>query len=173
MTNALFIGEKVNASQIFYGTGSDTKLDSFVMNAQKKLNLHVTVHSDPGHGENVVGIIEGSDPVLKNEYVVLSAHLDHVGLSTPLPDGHNVNNGADDDGSGSTGLLGIAHAYADRRRERDAPEAHSDFFLWNAGEENGLWGSQYFNEFPPIDLTKVVANLNMDMIGRTKKAERR
>ena len=129
MTNALFLGEKINASQVFYGTGGATKLDSFVMNAQKKLDLHVSVHSEPGHGENVVGIIEGSDPVLKNEYVVLSAHLDHIGLSAPLPDGHNVNNGADDDGSGSTGLLGIAHAYADGAAKGMQPETHSDFSL--------------------------------------------
>ena len=169
MSNSLFSGEKMTASQIFYGAGSNTKLDSFAMNAQKKLNIHLTIHSDPGHGENVVGILESSDPVLKNEYVVLSAHLDHVGLSNPLPDGHNVNNGADDDGSGSTGLLGIAHAYATGAAKGIRPK-RTILFLWNAGEERGLWGSQYFNEYPPIDLTKVVANLNMDMIGRTKKA---
>ena len=128
MTNALFLGEKINASQVFYGTGGATKLDSFVMNAQKKLDLHVSVHSEPGHGENVVGIIEGSDPVLKNEYVVISAHLDHIGLSAPLPDGHNVNNGADDDGSGSTGLLGIAHAYADGAAKGMRPK-RTRFFL--------------------------------------------
>src|SRR5579862_9303840 len=168
MTTALFGGEKLSASQVFYGAGGAAKLDSFALNAQKKFDLHVTVKSEPGHGENVVGILEGSDPVLKNEYVVLSAHLDHVGLSTPLPNGHNVNNGADDDGSGSTGLLGIAHAYATGAARGIRPK-RTLLFLWNAGEEKGLWGSQYFNQFPPIDLTKVVANLNMDMIGRTKK----
>jgi hypothetical protein len=52
--------------------------------------LHLAVHSEEDHGENVIGILEGSDPVLKNEYVVISAHLDHLGLSAPLPDGHNV-----------------------------------------------------------------------------------
>lgn len=167
LTNALFTGEKLTAAQVFYGAGANTKLDSFALNTQKKLDLHVSVHCEPGHGENVVGILEGSDPVLKSEFVVLSAHLDHVGLSLPLPNGHNVNNGADDDGSGSTGLLGIAHAYAEGAAKGMRPK-RTLIFLWNAGEERGLWGSQYYTEFPPIDLSKVVANLNMDMIGRTK-----
>jgi hypothetical protein len=167
LTNALFQGEAVNGSQIFYDTGSNTKLDSFALNAAKKLSLHVAVHVEEGHAENVVGILEGSDPVLKNEFVVMSAHLDHIGLSAPLPDGHNVNNGADDDGSGSTGLLGVAHAYAEGAAKGMRPK-RTIIFLWNGGEERGLWGSQYFTEFPPIDLSKVVADLNMDMIGRTK-----
>ena len=169
LTNALFQGETVNSSQIFYDTGSNTKLDSFALNAVKKLSLHVAVHVEQGHAENVVGILEGSDPVLKNEFVVMSAHLDHIGLTTPQPDGHTVNNGADDDGSGSTGLLGVAHAYAVGAAKGIRPK-RSIIFLWNGGEERGLWGSQYFTQFPPIDLGKVVANLNMDMIGRTKNA---
>ena len=131
------------------------------------MKLKVAVNTIQGHGENVVGILEGGDPVLKNEYVVLSAHLDHIGLAAPLPDGHNVNNGADDDGSGSTGLLAIARAYAEGAAKGMRPK-RSIIFLWMGGEEKGLWGSQYFNEYPPVDITKVVANLNMDMIGRTK-----
>jgi hypothetical protein len=168
LTNTLLQGEKHSPAQIFYDAGSNTKIDSFPLNANKKLEIHVAVRSEDGHGENVVGILEGGDPVLKNEYVVVSAHLDHIGLSAPLPDGHNVNNGADDDGSGSTGLLGIAHGYATAAERGERPK-RTMIFLWNAGEEKGLWGSQYFNEFPPIDLSKVVADLNMDMIGRTKK----
>jgi hypothetical protein len=166
LANAIFQGEKLGAAQVFYGAGANAKQDSFDLNAEKKLSLHVAVRSEPGHGENVVGILEGGDPVLKNEYVVLSAHLDHIGFSAPLPDGHNVNNGADDDASGSTALLGIARAYAEGAAKGQRPR-RSIIFLWNAGEEKGLWGSQYFNQFPPVDLTKVVADLNMDMIGRT------
>lgn len=167
MANAIFQGEKMNASQIFYGAGSNTKQDSFELSAGKKLTVHVAVRNEPGHGENVIGILEGSDPALKEEYVVLSAHLDHNGLTTPLADGHNILNGADDDGSGSTGLLAAARAYAQGAARGIRPK-RSILFLWNAGEEKGLWGSQYFNQYPPIDLGKVVANLNMDMIGRTK-----
>jgi len=169
LTNALFQGEKLNGGQVFYATGSNTRQDSFELSSRKKLSLHVAVHAEPGHGENVVGILEGSDPVLKNEFVVMSAHLDHIGLSAPLPDGHNVNNGADDDGSGSTGLLAIARVYAEGAAKGMRPK-RTLIFLWNGGEEKGLLGSQYFAEFPPIDLGKVVADLNMDMIGRTKNA---
>jgi Zn-dependent M28 family amino/carboxypeptidase len=167
LTNALFQGEKLSGSQVFYGAGSGAKLESFALNERKKLDIHLAVHSDAGHAENVIGIVEGGDPVLKNEYVVISAHLDHLGLAQPQPDGHAVNNGADDDGSGSTGLLGMAHAYAAGAANGVRPK-RSVLFLWVGGEEKGLWGSQYFTEFPPIDLGKVVADLNMDMIGRTK-----
>jgi hypothetical protein len=168
LTNAILQGEKTPAADVFYKAGSNSKIDSFELGADKKISFHLAVHSDAGHGENVVAMLEGSDPVLKNEYVVISAHLDHIGLTAnPLPDGHNVNNGADDDGSGSTGLLGVAHAYAAGAAKGMRPR-RSIIFLWNGGEERGLWGSQYFAMFPPIDLTKVVADLNMDMIGRTK-----
>jgi len=167
LTNALFQGEKLSGSQVFYGGGANAKLDSFALNDRKKLSLKLAVHSEQGHGENVIGIVEGSDPVLKNEYVVMSAHLDHLGLSAPQADGHAVFNGADDDGSGTVGLLGVAHAYAEGAAKGIRPK-RSILFLWNGGEEKGLWGSQYFAEFPPIDPTKIVADLNMDMIGRTK-----
>jgi Peptidase family M28 len=167
LTNALFQGEKLSGQQVFYGAGANTKQDSFELSARKKLDLHLAVKSDAGHGENVVAMLEGSDPVLKNEYVVMSAHLDHIGLAQPLPNGHNVNNGADDDGSGTTGLMGIAHAYALGAAKGIRPK-RSIIFLWVGGEEKGLLGSQYFTQFPPVDLTKVVADLNMDMIGRTK-----
>jgi hypothetical protein len=167
LTNSLFQGEKMNGQQIFYGAGANTKQDSFELNARKKLDLHLAVKSENGHGENVVAILEGSDPVLKNEYVVMSAHLDHIGLSQPQANGHNVNNGADDDGSGTTGLMGIAHAYAQGAAKGIRPK-RSMIFLWVGGEEKGLLGSQYFTQFPPVDLAKVVADLNMDMIGRTK-----
>ncbi|MDR3700725.1 MAG: M28 family peptidase, partial [Candidatus Sulfopaludibacter sp.] len=167
LTNALFQGEKLSGAQVFYNTGANARQDSFELAAAKKLAIHVGVKSERGHSEDVIGILEGGDPVLKNEYVIMSAHLDHIGLSAPQPDGHTVNNGADDDGSGSTGLLAIAREYADGAAKGMRPK-RSILFLWNGGEEKGLLGSQYFTEYPPIDLTKVVADLNMDMIGRTR-----
>jgi hypothetical protein len=167
MATSIFQAEKKNASQIFYAAGSNAKQDSFALSADTKVSLKLAVKSEAGHAENVVGILEGSDPVKKNEYVVISAHLDHIGLTNAVAPAHNVNNGADDDGSGSTALLGIAHAYAEGAAKGVRPE-RTVIFLWNAGEEKGLWGSQYFNEYPPVDITKVVANLNIDMIGRTK-----
>jgi hypothetical protein len=167
MANAIFQGEKSNASQIFYAAGANSKQDPFELNAQKKLSLKIEVKSQSGHGENVVAILEGGDPVLKSEYVVVSAHLDHVGFSATPVNGDNINNGADDDGSGSAALMAMARAYAEGAAKGIRPK-RSMIFLWNAGEEKGLWGSQYFNRYPPFDITKVVADLNMDMIGRTK-----
>jgi peptidase M28-like protein len=167
MANAIFEGEKRSASEIFSGAGSGVKQESFALSAEKKISLKIATKSEENHGENVIAMLEGGDPVLKNEYIVISAHLDHIGFSAPLPDGHNINNGADDDGSGSAGLLAIAHSYAEDASKGIRPR-RSIIFLWNAGEEKGLWGSQYFNQYPPVDPKKIVADLNMDMIGRTK-----
>ncbi len=167
LASSIFAGEKQTAEQIFYASGSSAKQAGFALSTEKKINLHLAVKNEPNHAENVVGLIEGGDPIKKNEYVVFSAHLDHIGLSAAAPGADNINNGADDDGSGSTALLGIAHAYAQGLAKGIRPE-RSIIFLWNAGEEKGLWGSQYFNEFPSFDISKVVADLNIDMIGRTK-----
>ena len=190
--NALFQDEKLSAAQVMDAAGSAEKLASFSFSPAKTVSANVAVRTTHDHGEDVIAKLEGSDPVLKNEYVILSAHLDHIGLrdtpnckqGTPelaagdvtdgglirVPDQSNcdgINNGADDDGSGSTGLLGVAHAYATGAAMGLRPK-RTIIFLWNAGEEKGLWGSQYFAEFPPIDIHKVVVDLNMDMIGRTK-----
>jgi Peptidase family M28 len=168
LTNSIFMSEKKSAEQIFAASLGDAKQEPFALSAEKKISLHLGLKSEPGHGENVVGIVEGCDPVKKNEYVVFSAHLDHIGISAnTAPGAHNINNGADDDGSGSTALLAIAHAYAEGAAKGIQPD-RTIIFLWNGGEEKGLWGSQYFAEFPPVDLSKVVADLNIDMIGRTK-----
>jgi hypothetical protein len=167
LTNDLFQGEKLSATQVFDGAAANAKLDSFDLNAEKKLTLHIAATTDHNHTEDVIGILEGSDPVLKNEYVVISGHLDHLGLSAPDANGDTVFNGADDDGSGSTAVLAVARAFAEGAAKGMRPK-RTMIFLWVAGEEKGLWGSQYFNEFPPIDITKVVGDLNMDMIGRTK-----
>jgi len=167
MTNTIFQGEKKSGNDIFYAGGSNAQQDSFELTAAKTIKLHVPVKSEAGHAENVVGILEGADPARKNEYVVISAHLDHIGFAAPLANGHNVNNGADDDGSGSVGVLAIAHSFAEGAAKGIRP-ARSIIFLWNAGEEKGLWGSQYFAQYPPVDPAKIVADLNIDMIGRTK-----
>jgi Zn-dependent M28 family amino/carboxypeptidase len=168
ITNSIFAGEKKNAEQIVAGSFTNAQEEPFALTPEKKVSLHLALKSEPGHAENVVAMVEGCDPVKKNEYVIFSAHLDHIGLSANVPPGaHNINNGADDDASGSTALLGIAHAYAEGAAKGIRPD-RSIIFLWNGGEEKGLWGSQYFAEFPPIDLSKVVADLNIDMIGRTK-----
>jgi hypothetical protein len=113
---------------------------------------------------NVVGILEGSDPVLKNEYIVLSAHMDHVGIGTPV-DGDSIYNGADDDASGTAGVVELAEALS----RPGARPKRSVLFLTVSGEEHGLWGSAWFSEHPPVPITQIVADLNIDMIGRNWK----
>jgi Peptidase family M28 len=116
--------------------------------------------------QNVVAIWEGSDPVLKNEYVAIGAHYDHVGVNPNAPGDDKIWNGADDDGSGTTGVLAIAEALA---KSPKRPK-RSILFVWHMGEEKGLWGSAYFNKYPTVDVKNVVAQLNIDMIGRSRKA---
>jgi hypothetical protein len=112
---------------------------------------------------NTVGILEGSDPVLKREYLVFSAHMDHIGITPGQPD--SVNNGADDDASGTTGVMELAKAFS---RPGGRPK-RSIIFLTVSGEEKGLWGSQYFSEHPAVPIDRIVADINMDMIGRNWK----
>ena len=109
---------------------------------------------------NVVGILEGSDPVLKHEYLVYSGHMDHIGISPGQPD--SINNGADDDASGTVGVIELAEAFS----RPGARPKRSVIFLTVSGEEKGLWGSDYFATHPPVPIENIVANINLDMIGR-------
>ncbi len=111
---------------------------------------------------NVAGILEGSDPVFKEEYVVFSAHMDHIGIGPPNAEGDSINNGADDDASGTTAVLEIAEAFA----SLPTKPKRSMIFLLVSGEEKGLWGSAYFAENPPVPMDLMVADLNIDMVGR-------
>jgi hypothetical protein len=111
---------------------------------------------------NVVGIVEGSDPKLKDTYVAYGAHYDHVGYREGMAD-DRINNGADDDGSGTVAIMAIARAFALGPRPR-----RSLLFVWHAGEENGLLGSRYNADYPVVPLDKIVTQLNMDMVGRNK-----
>jgi Zn-dependent M28 family amino/carboxypeptidase len=169
LTNALFQGEKLSGAQVFDGAAAGATLEPFALNPEKKIAITTAVAKTPGSTQNVIGMIEGRDPVLKHEFIVITAHLDHVGFSAAAAGGDTINNGADDDGSGSAALMAIARAYAQGAARGVRPK-RSVIFLWVAGEEKGLWGSQYFVQFPPVDITKVVANLNMDMVGRSKPA---
>ena len=111
---------------------------------------------------NVVGVLEGSDPSLSDEYVVVSAHMDHVGVGRPNETGDSIYNGADDNASGTAAVMEIAEAMA---ALPTAPR-RSLMFLLVSGEEKGLWGSEYFAANPPIPVQQMVADLNMDMVGR-------
>ncbi len=109
---------------------------------------------------NTVGILEGSDPALKQEYLLYSAHMDHIGITPGRPD--SINNGADDDGSGTVGVIELAEAFS----RPGARPRRSVVFLTVSGEEKGLWGSRYFSEHPTVPIHQIVADINIDMIGR-------
>jgi len=135
-----------------------------------QLHVHARVRVlERRSAPNVVAILPGSDPKLKDEYVVFSAHMDHVGVAGPRGSGgcrargaDSICNGADDDGSGTVAVVEIAEAFA---RLTPRPK-RSIVFLNVSGEEKGLWGSEYFADHPTVPLANVVANLNIDMVGR-------
>ena len=130
---------------------------------------------------NVIGMVEGADSRLRQSYVMLGAHLDHIGyLAAPRGPGPGratrcpnatpddvVNNGADDDGSGTVTELAIARAFATGPKPK-----RSLIFVWHSGEELGLYGSRYGADFPVVPLDRVDALLNMDMIGRDDQDDR-
>jgi hypothetical protein len=118
---------------------------------------------------NVVGILEGSDPELKNEYLVYSAHMDHVGTAGVGGGGgcqargaDSICNGADDDASGTVAVIEAAEAFA----QLQPRPRRSMIFLTVSGEEHGLWGSAFFADHPPVPASQLIANLNADMVGR-------
>ncbi len=129
---------------------------------------------------NVVGLVEGADADRKSTYVAFGAHYDHVGFaeSELTADGRRpaapgrvtagqaedrVWNGADDDGSGTVALMALARAFAQGTRPK-----RSLLFVWHAGEERGLLGSRYFADHPTVPIDRIVAQLNIDMIGRNR-----
>lgn len=116
--------------------------------------------------ENVLGFLEGSDPILKDEILVVTGHYDHIGLTTSGPD--KVNNGADDDGSGTTGVLLVADAFVKAKKAGKGPK-RSILFMTVVGEEKGLLGSEWYSEHPVFPLEKTITDLNIDMIGRVDK----
>jgi hypothetical protein len=125
--------------------------------------------------QNVVAVVEGSDPRLKNTYVAFGAHYDHVGYAdgdagrrtpgrvTAGAADDRIWNGADDDGSGTVALMALARAFEEGPRPK-----RSLLFVWHAGEERGLLGSRYFADYPTVPIDSIVAQLNIDMIGRNR-----
>jgi hypothetical protein len=114
---------------------------------------------------NVLGLIEGSDPKLKDEWVLVTAHFDHDGVN-----GTQILNGADDNGSGTVALLEIADAYALAAQQGQRPKRSVLFCAWNS-EERGLLGAWAYTEFPPAPLANIAGVLNMDMIGRNEEVQ--
>jgi len=119
---------------------------------------------------NVAGVLEGKDPVLKNEYIVIGGHYDHLGFGGPgsgsrMPDTVAIHNGADDNASGTAMVMELAGKIASARNNLK----RSVIFVSFTGEEMGLLGSKYFTDHPPVDLKKIKAMFNFDMVGRFDK----
>jgi Predicted aminopeptidases len=134
-------------------------LQPMTIAANADIKMKVAVKEAPP-AQNVAGMLEGSDPKFKDQYIVFSAHYDHLKTS----DNGEVYNGADDDGSGTVSVLEIAQAFAIGPRPK-----RSVLIIFHTGEELGLFGSEFNTDYEPIvPLEKLVANFNIDMIGRTR-----
>lgn len=163
VANALLAKSKSSITDLTAKIAAAGKADSKTIKTALVANIVSNV--TPVKAENVLGFLEGSD--LKDEIIVISAHYDHVGVHGEGAD--KIHNGADDDGSGTTGVLEIAEAFVKAKAEGNGPR-RSILFLTVVGEEKGLLGSEWYSDNPVFPLNKTVANLNIDMIGRVDDA---
>jgi hypothetical protein len=159
LAEALLAAGGMNMKEIYETVAGKQNLKPKKLNISASMNVSLQVTRTTT--QNVAAILEGADPELKNEYVVFSAHYDHLKTG---PHGE-IYPGADDDGSGTSAVLTIAHAMSLERPKR------SVLVMFHAGEELGLLGSEYNTDYAPVvPLDKMVADLNIDMIGRSKPA---
>lgn len=142
-------------------TEINTTLKPASFNFNANLDVDLQNKLTPKEAKNVLGFLEGSDAKLKKEILVITAHYDHIGVGE---DGE-VFNGADDDGSGTTGVLEIAEAFTKAKKEGKGPK-RSILFMTVVGEEKGLLGSEWYSEHPVFPLENTITDLNIDMIGR-------
>ena len=133
--------------------------------ATGEVTLRTAVDRHVVPDRNVLGLLDGSDPKLKDEWVLVTAHFDHDGVN-----GAQILNGADDNGSGTVALLEIADAYAVAAQQGQRPKRSVLFCAWNS-EERGLLGAWAYTENPPAPLTTIAGLLNMDMVGRNEEVE--
>jgi hypothetical protein len=149
----ILAGEAISYEKTLENADKKTEYKPFEL--KKKVQYNLIDNSQTKWAMNVVGIIEGNDPKLKNEYVLLSAHFDHVGVSKDV-----VFNGADDDGSGTVSVLETARILNENKLNK-----RSVIALFNTGEEKGLWGSGYAADNSSY-IPNTVADINIDMDGR-------
>jgi hypothetical protein len=171
----LFSGSELKYAELKQRATDQQPLPPFALKGVK-----MTINVDADYNvvrtrltHNVVGIVEGTDPKLKDTYVLYGAHYDHTGYREGVATGRGgqppanpedrINNGADDDGSGTVAIMSIARAFALGPRPK-----RSILFVWHAGEESGLLGSRYNADFPVVPIEKMVAQINMDMVGRNR-----
>lgn len=147
---------------------SNKKKSSFIL-PDTRVIIKTHVVEEQGLTSNVIGLLEGSDPVLKNEYIVIGAHYDHIGLGERNSRAQNqgqldIHNGADDNASGVSGLIELAKYFSCKK---DSLKRSLIFIAFSA-EELGLIGSSYYVDNPKVPMDKTVAMINMDMIGRLR-----
>ena len=153
------------AKSIFAKHGSyETALKGFDLNSKVEVNAKGAYRET--YARNVIALWEGSDPKLKAEMVAIGCHYDHLGTDPKTKGDDKIFNGADDDGSGTVAVLSIAEALA---KSGKRPK-RSILLIWHAGEELGLLGSQFFNDYPTVKKRDIVTYLNLDMIGRSERA---
>jgi hypothetical protein len=157
--NLLFAGAPRTVEQVF-ATAKTAKPQSFAMPIS--VRIHSVASQTVVTSSNIVAELEGSDPALRNEYVLYTAHLDHVGICPPIG-GDDICHGAIDNASGSAAVLEIARAFAALPK----PPRRSVLFVFVTGEEMGLLGSDYFAHFPTVPLKAIVADINLDTIPGT------
>src|SRR5262245_41379825 len=160
----LGLGDKAQLGQLEKGRD---QWGEAAENLKGSLSLSVDITRRTVPAYNVIGIIEGSDPKLKREYIVIGAHYDHLGRgnhSSRDPNSKEVHHGADDNASGTAGLLELARIFSAGRKEL----RRSILFIGFSAEESGLIGSHYYVNHPFIPLTDTLAMLNLDMIGRMR-----
>ena len=138
---------------------SNNKPESFDLE-RIKISLQIKKKVKEIKSPNVIGIVEGNDPILKNEYIIYTAHYDHEGVNK----NGEVFNGADDNGSGTVALLEIAEAFMNFPKKLK----RSVVFAWMTAEEKGLFGSKYYASHPVFPLEKTIVCINLDMVGRVK-----
>lgn len=158
LPNTFFISERI-AEAIMgkdYAIAKTGKGQAGTYQADVVLDFDKAMFTE--HSSDVLGLLEGSD--LKDQFVVLSAHYDHLGKRDSV-----IYYGADDDGSGTVSILQLAKAFAKAKADGKGPR-RSILFLANSGEEKGLWGSEYYSEHPAYPLEQTTVDLNIDMIGR-------
>ncbi len=171
----LFSGSPVKYAELKEKAAKQEPLPPFLLSGVK-----ITFNVDADYTivrtrltHNVVGIVEGSDPKLRDTYVAYGAHYDHLGYregvvgagrgGQPANPEDRINNGADDDGSGTVAIMSIARAFALGPRPK-----RSLLFVWHTGEEAGLYGSLYNADHPVVPIDEIVTQLNIDMVGRNR-----
>lgn len=149
-------------SKLTKAAAESPKVKSLTKIKPGKIEYQVSMNIKSVKSENVLGYLEGTDK--KEEVIVMTAHYDHIGIRES-GSGDRINNGADDDASGTMAVLELAEAFVQAKKEGNGPR-RSLLFMTVTGEEQGLFGSQYYVENPVYPLAQTVANLNIDMIGR-------